>query len=476
MPVTHKKRTRCPNGWKKDPETNGCIPKGTQKTKKTRSRCPNGQRKNPKTGKCESKTKNINVIRLPKTMKRKTVVRIKKTPAKTKKKGSRCPNGQRKNPKTGKCEAKTKSDKKEATVIADTTPIINKIMQKKVALFGEYSPSINKHLKRLKSLSPVEAQGCGGSEIRVKLLSGTTKCYNWNSKTAQKIMLDNLLSKKPIDCTTVTAPKQFKSNCWFNSFFMVFFISDMGRKFNRWLREAMITGKLADGRSVKKVLRRPLFVLNKYINASLRSSYDTTNFADLMDTNNIIEMVFSAVGRRINNAALKTVIAPVDVPSNPLRFYKALYYELGGELMKWLQIRGRDSTSIKREFDRCKHEKIAKIVYLEIHDNESKSFKKPRQFVIKKKEPNGYTYNYTYTLDSAVLRNTAKHHFSAYITCNGKDYGFDGESFSRMQPFNWKTKLNRNSQWRFADQYDTYFNFTKGYQLLIYYITEVKRV
>ena len=31
----------------------------------------------------------------------------------------------------------------------------------------------------------------------------------------------------------------------------------------------------------------------------------------------------------------------------------------------------------------------------------------------------GVMKNYTYTLDSAVLRNTEKHHFSAYITCNG---------------------------------------------------------
>ena len=53
---------------------------------------------------------------------------------------------------------------------------------------------------------------------------------------------------------------------------------------------------------------------------------------------------------------------------------------------------------------------------------------------------------------------------------DNKDYGFDGESFSRMQPFSWKTKLNRNSKWRFAEQYETYFNFTKGYQLLIYYL------
>ena len=76
---------------------------------------------------------------------------------------------------------------------------------------------------------------------------------------------------------------------------------------------------------------------------------------------------------------------------------------------------------------------------------------------------------YSYKLDAAVLRNTSKIHFSAYITINGIDYGFDGESYSRLEKFNWKSKLNKNTQWRFAEQYETYFNFTKGYQILIYY-------
>jgi len=477
MSHTRKKRTRCPNGFRKVKGI-GCMPKGTKQIKKKRrTRCPNGQRKNPKTGKCVSKTVKRKVIRLPKTMKRRVVVKVKK-------KRKRCPNGMRRNPKTGECEFKTMRKTKEETkdIIPDNTPSTNKSLRANIANFGLYSPSINKMLVSLKTKSPVGVKGadCSSELVNVTLKNGKKRCLGWNSKAAQKIMLGNLRSKKPITCSTVTAPKQAQSNCWFNAFFMTFFISDMGRKFNRWLREAMITGKLADGRVIAKKLRKPLFALNKYINASLRSSYDDTNFADLMDTNYIIKNIYSAIGRRINRAENETIIAPVDSASNPLTFYKGLYQTLGGDLMHWITISISNPSvkilsDIQNEFKKYDKEAFAKVIYLEIYDNASKTFHKPKKFVIKRRESDGL-YSFTYTLDSAVLRNTSKIHFSAYITCNGKDYGFDGESFSRMQSFKWKSKLNLNSKWRFAEQYETYFNFTKGYQLLVYYLTDKRRI
>ena len=121
---------------------------------------------------------------------------------------------------------------------------------------------------------------------------------------------------------------------------------------------------------------------------------------------------------------------------------------------------------------------IPKVIFLEVQDSPSRLFDTPkklefsvdRQFISKYSEkfiePGK---KYSYKLDAAVLRNTGKVHFSAYITINGVDYGFDGESYSRLEKFNWKSKLNKNTQWRFAEQYETYFNFNKGYQLLIYY-------
>jgi hypothetical protein len=108
---------------------------------------------------------------------------------------------------------------------------------------------------------------------------------------------------------------------------------------------------------------------------------------------------------------------------------------------------------------------IPKVIFVEVQDTPSGKFKTPKKLEFKDNNGNKYSYK----LDAAVLRNTSKIHFSAYITINGIDYGFDGESYSRLEKFNWKSKLNKNTQWRFAEQYETYFNFTKGYQILIYY-------
>lgn len=44
-----KKRSRCPNGTRKNQKTGHCE----KKSEKTRKRCPNGTRKNKKTGNCQ---------------------------------------------------------------------------------------------------------------------------------------------------------------------------------------------------------------------------------------------------------------------------------------------------------------------------------------------------------------------------------------------------------------------------------------
>ena len=93
-------------------------------------------------------------------------------------------------------------------------------------------------------------------------------------------------------CQDIVAPKQAQSNCWFNSFFMVFFISDKGRKFTRYLRQIMIISTRLDASKLSSSLKWPFFLLNKCIEASLRSvnvGDINSKFAYLMDTNEIIK-------------------------------------------------------------------------------------------------------------------------------------------------------------------------------------------
>ena len=78
-------------------------------TPKKRTRCPNGTRRNKKTGNCDAKTKKIDV-KTKKRRKVKLIIVKKLSPKvkteKSKKERKRCPNGTRRNKKTGNCESK----------------------------------------------------------------------------------------------------------------------------------------------------------------------------------------------------------------------------------------------------------------------------------------------------------------------------------------------------------------------------------
>ena len=350
-----------------------------------------------------------------------------------------------------------------------------------------YSPTINKHLLSLKTISPeiIKKSKCNEDSVYIN-----GKCWKWTSKRAIEAALKNLRSKKPISCESIIAPKQYDSNCWFNSFFTTFFISDLGRKFNRWLREAMITGIKANKFPIRnKKLRKSLFKFNLYIDASLRSEYDKEKFAILMDTNKIITDIHKAIGKETKQAFGYTIVEKKGKSSNPLSFYKGLYRALGSDLMRWVNTDVRRNTpdiydNIKQdiikgrlkdwEYTAFKGHKMPRVFFLEIGDSASRKFKKKLTIDVEFEDK-----LYTYTLDSAVLRNTAKHHFSSYITCNGKEYSFDGMSLRPMEPFNWREKLNKNTKWSLApkkalDYFNIYFNFTEGYQILIYYLTSIK--
>ncbi len=401
---------------------------------------------------------------------KKTKKRIKKkVKAQTTKK--RCPKGTRKNKKTGICE--------KIVVLKDTTPKELKDLRKTVTKIGKkknpkkpqsFSPNVNKVIDSLKSISPhieIGLRECPEDKIYVRTASGKEKCVGLKSKIAQTYMIDNLLSKKPIDCDKIIAPKQKLSNCWFNSFFMVYFISDKGRKFFRYLRLAMITGKLPNGTTVAPKLRMPLLILNKYIESALIGRKASHSLATLMDTNVVIRRVARALGK---TNLRKYDIAKTKQAGNPLAFYEGLIKYLKSNELVTVNMTVRNMPNKK-----VSNAAIVKILesrplveYFILErfseDYNKNSWTIPKKYKVTK---NGETY--TYVLDSAVLRDTKKQHFSAYITCNGKSFAFDGESFARMTPFEWKKKMNKNIKWRFAEQYETYFNFQQAYFMLFYY-------
>ena len=385
-------------------------------------------------------------------------------------------------PKTVKKKTKKKKKKKKTVKRKQKTEVIKTItpslrqsivkLEKKMDSIkkDEYSPSVNKKLLTLREITPKSyIHNCDGMDIVVKI-KNKNKCMKWTSKKAKKVLLDNLLSNRPIKCDNIIAPKQFQSNCWMNTFFMAWFVSDKGRKFNRWFRQTMITGLDPDGKEINKKLQKPLWLLNKMIDASIYGSRIGDNgvrFSSLMDTNEIIRLIFMVDPKNL----VKTKTA-----FNPFTFYKSIYNLLPGNFLSWGMIRfggdGKFITSkneataeMSNTFNTWHNNNILpKVLFVSYSDTVSSVEKQQSiKFIFNEKE------KITYKLDAVIIRNIKKHHFSACITCNGKEYGFDGASYSPMQPFGWKNRLNKDVKWRFAEQHNMFFNFKEGYQILMYY-------
>jgi len=449
----------------------------------------------------EAKNKKKVKITLKKKKKKMTKITVKKR--------KRCPKGTRKNKKTGKCEAYSKEAKTQKTnikvsvkklspkktkigtiVIKSINPSLKKNVQKSMRIMKSFTPSVNKRLQSLQSLTPEFGLfGCKEREISIEK-KGKRKCVKWNSKQAKKHLLANLNSKMRPLCNDIVAPKQMQSNCWFNSFFMVFFISDKGRKFTRYMRQIMITGSRLDGSKLDRKLQWPFFLLNKCIEASLRSiNMDDLNhkFAYLMDTNDIIKGIYSHLPKSLKKKGKKGLAIQTGTAYNPVTYYKGMVEYLDSPLkskqqqltMAWFTLTlNRKNT--KKGFettltDYFKYEsaldKIPDFFVVDLHSETSSLTVKPVNITLAFDSGTHHKkQKVKYVLDAAVLRDTKKTHFSAYLTCNGKEYGFDGESHARMQPFKWKNKLEKTTlPWRFAEDYDTFFNFKNGYQMLMYY-------
>ena len=458
-----------------------------------------------------------------------------KTTAKIK----RCPKGTRRNKKTNVCEpinkSKTMKSKKQSTrksvrltqkpiIIPDSTPTenrtiataISKLMRKKsssnifassevlsklpeaVTKLPSFSPEINQKLVTIRNDVEInDIFGCGIEDALEKPLSlgeanfkekikipiginadGSLKCVGGFTKKGQNILLDNLRQSKLLDCSNIVTPLQIQSNCWFNTMFMTFFISDKGRKFFRFFRQMMITGKKMGGKNITPVkLRRTFFLLNASIEACYNKKtridpIKRTNWTLALDTNNIIQYIYDSIPASANNRA---IVKPGEL-NNPLSYYKSIIHYLGDNSVIIHEI------SIGSAEDVIKYRKLFQtgfrepnstpdIIAMHVMDSESKKMEKPLSF----------SYNGSkYVLDSVVVRDTSTSHFCAVLTCNNVEYGYDGASFSRITPFKWKDLLNKNKKWTyngsvFVDENGKptsskiYWNFKKAYQLLFYY-------
>ena len=142
------------------------------------------------------------------------------------------------------------------------------------------------------------------------------KFVKYDSKKAQKFLLNNLKSIKQIDCNKVIPPKQIQSNCWFNTFFATFFLSDKGRKFFKFFRQLMIKGETINQTHMPKKLKEAFFILNIAIEAAQNNIL--SNLAYTFNTNLLIKKIYDIINK---DGKFGSHIPNVNEAGNPLDYY-----------------------------------------------------------------------------------------------------------------------------------------------------------
>ena len=362
-----------------------------------------------------------------------------------------------------------------------------------------FSPSINNKLlvHSLKTMNPNEIDVCQDL-LKIKLLkNGKETCLDYNDNFVKNKLIQNLKASKHIDVKKFISPRQIMSNCWFNTMFVTLFFSDKGRKFFRYFRELMITGKTFEGKEIETDLAKLFFILNLFIEASYNTNKNNSQtkkktqmssfyrnleiLSDNLNTNFFIYHIYQIINKTDKMVAtdklLENRLRNFDIPNikeagNPLQYYESIFNYLDYQNIRFLKLELNDKEDIDKKLDLLfeTDNNIPHIITIE--DFQSKSVFK-NEYIFKK---NGE--NLKYVLDSIILTNKdhfdpkANSHFVSVLTINKKEYKFDGSSYSRLSQFKWKNMINKDKDWIFKENPNYYpekYNFTKGYKIMFYY-------
>ena len=335
---------------------------------------------------------------------------------------------------------------------------------------GSYSPTVNRELVMLQSMSRQPVVDCNNENafnlkepLKIKIpskikISGNN-CIPYYDPDAIKFLLKNLSANKHIKINKIVPPVQIQSNCWFNTMFVTLFVSDKGRKFFHFFRQLMIEGIQSNEKPIPTDLRNGFALLNYAIEACLTGN----KYAYILDTNLIIRNIY----KNIPNSYKKSLpyIKDVDQAGNPIRYYESLIYYLDNKSIQIAFIENANEKWKEKVISQMLNKpKLPHIIILEFYDGKNK--------IIKSKEI--MIEGAKYILDSCVIRDTTHQHFSANLTCDNKEVAYDGMSFHRLVPLNWKKYINADFSWGFEGSNNSNgtslkWNFTKSYQMLIYY-------
>lgn len=328
-----------------------------------------------------------------------------------------------------------------------------------------YNPTINQQLVSFKSLRRQTVKECENTNaflLKQPLqIMISNRCYPYTDKKAQTYLLNNLRANKHVDVENIITPVQSHSNCWFNSMFLVFFISDKGRKFFHFFRQLMIEGKQGSGVKIPSKLWNAFAILNFAIECCLTGD----DYAYELNTNSIIRQIYMSIPDSYKKS--DKYLVDVDFASNPVFYYETLMNYLQSNPLERIIIEAKDEdweTQIESKVTTPPH-----YIVIEIFEQPNRIIRNKKQVL----EFNGYRYE----LDSAIVRDKKENHFCAVLTCEGKEMAYDGASFHRLVPMEWKKNINKDVTWGFEgsnypDNSPLEWSFLHGYQMLFYYRTK----
>ena len=188
-----------------------------------------------------------------------------------------------------------------------------------------------------------------------------------DSKKGRETLLRNI-KNTTIDENQIIAPVQVDSNCWFNTMFVVFFFSDKGRKFFRYFREMMITGKHANGDKIKPRLAKSLLILN----ACIEASYGNKNIALAMDTNTVIFNIWRSIPKTQRYKSNgKDWIRDTNQGGNPWGYYRAIMKFIDNKDLKYARY---DKKIYKKIINMSvKTDTLYDMLVFDIHSEEDKN-------------------------------------------------------------------------------------------------------
>lgn len=356
---------------------------------------------------------------------------------------------------------------------------------------SSFSPLFNKKLRvhSLKTLKPQTLKLCDDLLHLQIIKNNRTICKSYNSSSVQELLLYNLKSSKHLDISRFIPPIQLSANCWFNTMFVTFFFSDKGRKFFRYFRELMITGRKLDNSLIPTSIAKLFFILNLFIEASYNQNTKSkalfrvlNNLTNKLNTNFFIYHIYQIINNKPNSINPDILfknnnkLYNINEAGNPIAYYESILKYLNYNTLQIMkvafQFKSNDvSQVIKQKFYNDSLTNIFDIIIIE--DFESKSIFETSYKLVDSKN---ITYNYV--LDSIILTNKdhfnpeANSHFVSVLTCNNEEYKYDGSSISKFEQFKWKKLINTNKNWSFKEnqKYEPeFYNFTKGYKIMFYY-------